>query len=173
MATAETPNDDITTTTANIPLHVVILDGDEPAQKLSARLQRAVRVSARYRRRINIILKQRKFAQDQATIRLEQRDREFNRAANAIEAGRAHKATIKSLKAQNAILIEQITAHTETVLRDTNMIANLEVEIRDLEGTIVHYREVIDQQAARIKSLEAQLASLAPAIVHSANDNLG
>ncbi len=49
----------------------------------------------------------------------------------------------------------------------------LEIEVSGLERTNALHLGIIDAQAARIKSLEAQLASLAPAIVHSATDNLG
>ena len=90
---------------------------------------------------------------------------------------RAHvrelKAAVKSLKVQNGILLEQITAHTETVLHDTSTIANLESEIRGLEHTNALLTGIIDQQTAWIERLEAQLASLAPAMKISAADNLG
>jgi len=118
------------------PVIISVVD-DEAAMvdNLSARLRRALRVAAVYRKQYAKL------------------DNEYCNVANDLLA--FNEKTGDMIRAQQ------------------RQIFNLEAEIRGLEHTNALRTGIIDQQTARIKALEAQLASLAPAISHSATDNLG
>lgn len=125
-----------TQTIWHAPINVIVVD-DEAAvvDNLSARLRRALRVAAVYRKQYAKL------------------DNEYCNVANDLLA--FNEKTGDMIRAQQ------------------RQIFHLEAEIRGLEHTNALHLEIIDAQAARIKSLEAQLASLAPAMKISATDNLG
>ena len=192
MATAETPIDDIRETQTmswSAPVIVSVVD-DEAAvvDNLMSRRARVLTQAAFYRMRIaglsdrlNILrdLAQRKHLKCEAfevDLIIQKRA-----TANAIAAGRAHKATIKTqrltifnLESEVSGLERTNALHLGIIDAQAARIKSLENEVEQLKIRVRDDSAIIDSFAAQIKALTGPESELfAPAIAHSAADNLG